>query len=87
MGSILTKQGLEVYHSEIMKYITEHLVDVEDTILVFPSSLQFPTIGKEGSIYIDTQTNKSYRWDDTNIKYYCIGSDYEDIQIINCGGA
>lgn len=87
MESILTKQGLETYHSEIMNYLKTRFANVEDNISVFPSSLQFPTIGKEGKIYIDTQNNKSYRWDDTNIKYYCIGNDYNEINIINGGGA
>lgn len=42
-----------------------------------------PTIGKSGTIYIIKSENKTYRWDDTGIKYYCIGSDYNDIQFIN----
>ena len=87
MESILTKHGLEVYHAEIINYIKTHMPSVEDHISVFPSYLQFPTIGKEGEIYIDTNNNKTYRWDDANIKYYCIGSDYNEIDIINGGGA
>lgn len=47
----------------------------------------FPTIGSETNIYIATDENKTYRWNDADMKYYCIGSDYNDIQIINCGGA
>ena len=45
----------------------------------------FPAIGRSNVLYINEHENKSYRWDDDNIKYYVIGSDYEDIDIINCG--
>lgn len=47
----------------------------------------FPTTGNEKNIYIATKTNETYRWDDENTKYYCIGSDYNNIEVINCGGA
>ena len=36
-------------------------------------------------IYIDKETNRSYRWDDDDTKYYCIGSDWQDIKMINGG--
>lgn len=83
MDSILTKQGLDVYHAEMLKYI-----ESQSDVLEYPSLLQFPTVGKTKKVYIDKQNNKSYRWDDDNLKYYSIcGSDYNDINIINGGGA
>lgn len=48
---------------------------------------EFPNIGNEKNVYIAKEENKTYRWDDENLKYYCIGSDYNDIKIINGGNA
>lgn len=83
--SILTKSGLDTYHAELLKYVKNLIKTSENPILEYASSLQFPTTGEEGKIYVDMAHNKLYRWDDTNIKYYCVGSDYENINIINCG--
>lgn len=87
MESVLTKSGLELYHNKLKKYIEEQISQATDIILEFPTSLQFPTIGKEKTIYIDTNKNKTYRWDDENLKYYCIGSNYDDMDLITCGDA
>lgn len=55
------------------------LAEVNQT---YDSLAEFPTLGKTGVIYIDTGSNKLYRWDDKNLKYYCCGSDYDEIDII-----
>lgn len=47
----------------------------------------FPPVGNESCLYIAKEENKLYRWDDTSIKYYCVGSDYNDIKTINGGKA
>lgn len=49
--------------------------------------LNFPAIGDESVIYIDKTANKTYRWDDNSLKYYVIGSDYNDIELIDAGDA
>lgn len=82
MDHILTKIGLEAYHSEIIKYIQDQIEQSRDTVLEYPSSLQFPTLGKENTIYIDVSSDKCYRWDSTDLKYYSL-NDYENIQIID----
>lgn len=46
--------------------------------------LSFPSIGTSESLYIATEENAIYRWDDTKLMYYCIGRDYNDIKIIDC---
>lgn len=56
-------------------------------IIFEKSYLNFPTIGDEKQIYIDTTENSTYRWDDASLKYYCIGRDYKQIEIINGGSA
>ena len=82
MDSILTKLGLDIYHSEIVKYIQDQIGQARDTVLEYPSSLQFPTTGKNNTIYIDVSSDKTYRWDDDNLKYYPL-NDYENIKIID----
>ena len=36
--------------------------------------------------YIDKGENRVYRWDDANLKYYTVGSDYNEIEIIDGTG-
>lgn len=48
---------------------------------------EFPNVGNEACVYIATSENRAYRWDDTAVKYYCVGSDWRDIQMITGGGA
>ena len=57
--------------------------------MVFPRDtyLNFPSTGDESVIYIDKTANKTYRWDDNSLKYYVIGSDYNDIELIDAGDA
>ena len=51
------------------------------------SKYEFPTIGDGKHLYISTSENKTYRFDEVQLKYYVVGSDYEDIKIINGGCA
>lgn len=48
---------------------------------------EFPNLGNSKNIYIAQKENKVYRWDEANLKYYIIGSDYNDIKVINGGKA
>ena len=54
-------------------------------IITKDSYLEFPTVGKVDALYVDSTENSIYRWDDTNLKYYCIGRDYKEIEVINGG--
>ncbi len=53
--------------------------------LHFGSYLQFPTVGDPEKLYIDSTTNKSYRWDETQLCYKCIGVgiDHDDEIILD----
>ncbi len=51
----------------------------------YGSRFEFPNIGDVSVLYVDTTANKTYRWDNEGKKYYCVGSDYEDIIAIDCG--
>lgn len=80
---ILTNDGLSVLVGEIKGYLQNKITESKDSVLEYTSSLYFPTTGKKNTVYIDKQKNKSYRWDDDNVKYYVIGSDYNDIELID----
>lgn len=56
------------------------------TILEYPNHFSFPSVGQKNVIYIDAAENKSYRYSIEKNKYYIIGSNYEDILIINGNG-
>lgn len=43
----------------------------------------FPAIGVHNSIYLDESQNKTYMWDNNNLIYKCIGSNYEEIKVID----
>jgi len=55
----------------------------EDIVIYKTSYLQFPTVGNENRIYIDKTNNASFRWSDTDLKYYCVGRDYTEISTID----
>lgn len=59
----------------------QEIVVTKDTLY------EFPSIGDENCVYISRKENKTYRWSDTDIKYYCVGSDYNDIKTINGGSS
>lgn len=58
-----------------------------DILYELKNTTDLPSIGKALCLYVITSENKLYRWDDTDIKYYCVGSDYNDIKTINGGSA
>lgn len=55
------------------------------TVVSKNTYLEFPNVGNSGCIYISTTTNKIYRWDSTELKYFVIGSDYTNINVIDGG--
>lgn len=78
----LDLEGLNILVSEILKKM-----DNNGKVMTYQNHFIFPGIGKENIIYIDQDNNSVYRWDDENVKYYRVGSNYEDIQFINGGDA
>lgn len=56
----------------------------------YETYLNFPTIPEaniQNDIFVDTTENAIYRWDNVEMKYFCIGSNYQNIKIINGGEA
>lgn len=81
---ILTGEGLAILAEEVRKYIQDRIIEARDSVLEYDSSLLFPTIGKQNTIYIDKTKNISYRWDENKLKYYRLDYDnYQNIRIID----
>lgn len=59
----------------------------QETIVTKDTIYDFPSIGNENCIYIARTENKTYRWSEPDLLYYCIGSDYNNIEIINGGSS
>ena len=53
----------------------------------YDSIFDFPNRGKANTLYISRGDNSSYRWDEEDSKYFCVGRDYEEIEVIICGGS
>lgn len=59
----------------------------KETVITKETIYDFPAVGDAQCIYIAKGENKTYRFDSTALKYYCIGSDYNDIKTINGGSS
>lgn len=44
-----------------------------------------PTTGESDAVYFVVEENAVYRWDAANLKYFCCGRDYSEIEVINGG--
>lgn len=53
----------------------------------FSTRLEFPNTGDPSLLYVATNQNKIYRWDSESASYKVVGSDYNEIKTIDCGGA
>lgn len=63
----------------------QQLQEEKCSIVYENSYLLFPNIGESNNIYVDTSTNSVYYWSSSELKYYCIGNNYENITTINGG--
>lgn len=77
---IAVKNGYEGSEEEWLNDIIVHYK-------LYNNNYEFPNIGELGFLYIDKQFNKVYRWDIENRKYYCVGSDFTQINVISGGNA
>ena len=48
----------------------------------FANHYEFPAIGNSECLYIAVDENATYRYDDEDRAYYCVGRDYKQIQAI-----
>lgn len=59
-------------------------IDVYKTLQV-DTCYDLPTTGESDAVYFVTEENAVYRWDAENLKYFCCGRDYSEIEVINGG--
>lgn len=59
----------------------------QEVVILKNTIYEFPSIGNENCVYISTNGNKTYRWSDADVKYFCVGSDYSEIKIIDGGSS
>lgn len=86
----LNIHGLSIYTNEIVGIINSTKTSIEENSLKikpFASILNFPSVGDNKTIYIDTTNKRIYLWDEKYLKYYCFGSDYHNIEVINGGSS
>ena len=80
----LNYHGLTTYDSELKEYIKKEIgAAFAEHIVQKDSFLDFPVLGQDSAVYIDKTAGKIYRWDSSGLKYYVVGSDYDQIKIIN----
>ncbi len=58
---------------------------IQGKTVQIPSRHELPLTGESDAVYFVVDENATYRWDAANLKYFCCGRDYNDIQIINGG--
>lgn len=52
--------------------------------LIFANHYEFPNVGDPQCLYIATDENKTFYYDENTHTYNCVGSNYEDIDAIQC---
>lgn len=47
---------------------------IDSIVVVAASTLELPETGEIGTLYVVTEKDKIYRWDENDMRYVCIGS-------------
>ena len=50
--------------------------------LRFANHYEFPAMGNSECLYIAVDENATYRYDDGERAYFCVGRDYKEIEVI-----
>lgn len=80
---VLYMEELTYYDKKIKELISSKSKNVVEK----QNYLLFPPVGVPNLIYIDTENNSIYRWDGNEMKYFCIGKNYENIDVISGGSS
>lgn len=86
MPKLIDLDVLSSTNARLKKYIDD-TNENHGGVISRKTYLEFPNIGRENIIYIDETTDEIYRWDDEDVKYYKVGSNIENIEIISGGNA
>ena len=66
----------------------DFLAAITDEPVFFVETIsELPAVGSTNKLYICRETDKTYRWDDDDTRYRIVGSDYNEIDVINGGEA
>lgn len=75
--------GMGIYTEEVKKLIKKIALESSDKIKTYQNHLYFPTTGSTDTLYVAQEENKTYRWDEDALKFFCVGSDWEEISVID----
>lgn len=89
LKQFLDINGLNKYTVELLKYINSKGYALEVNTLKIAnvnSKADLPSIGDDKTIYVTTgSTKRIYLFNVPELKYYCFGSDYNEIERIDGG--
>lgn len=75
-------QGLATETVDLESSSIEVGIGVAPCVIEASTFLEFPSVGQPRKLYVDKSANKTYRWDEEELRYICIGGNYEDITLI-----
>ena len=71
---------IEIRKSRNFEEVEQEPEEVNSAYIVWEADVSlFPAPGESNCLYIDTGSNKVYRWDDGTQEYVVVGSDYMEI--------
>lgn len=79
---------IENKNPSILEDFSKRISTIENSkekTIHYVSTLDLPALGDIDILYIVNSENKIYRWDAHLLKYVCVGSNYNEINIINGG--
>lgn len=83
-GESVVDNKIATIPNELSKYNNDNNYVIHEE---YDSYLSFPNIGNKDTFYIDTTADITYRWDNVKLKYFKIGSDWHEIELISGGNA
>lgn len=82
-------EPIENEYPDVLGDMEKRIAALEDRqarVEEYNDHFDFPNVGRPATLYIDKKNNKTYRYDTASGHYYIVGSDYEEIAIINANG-
>ena len=82
-------EPIENEYPDVLGDMEKRIAALEDRqarVEEYDDHFAFPNVGRPATLYIDKKNNKTYRYDTASGHYYIVGSDYEEIAIINANG-
>ena len=90
LQDLIDINGLREFNVGIRRVINNKMNDAVNSglkISTFTSKLELPAVGDAKTIYINTTDKEIWLWDARLLKFYCFGSDYHNIKIIDGGSS